>query len=194
VFEPGTPEARREARLNVAVKRSDPLPPEAYADVRERPEQREAVAALREFCASPEGGIYLYGPPDAGKTLLAARTAFLLRKQGIPALFIKAKRSLDAMRDWDTPAANGYGTMVDYWTTMLRESPALIFDDLGAHRNTPYAIEQLTHIFDFRHDFNRATIVTSNLTNAELRSLDVRLHRRIWGMCQPIMLQPSSKG
>lgn len=184
---------RRQARINVAVKRSDPLPPRASKDYNPKPNQRRAVDIMARLCTARSGGVYLYGPSGTGKTLLAARAAYRLRERGIPAVFLKAKRALDGMRDFETEGPNGYGKMSDYWFVLLDTAEFLILDDLGAHRCSEFAVEQLTAVFDHRHDHNLATVVTSNLTLTELADkMGDRLADRVRGLCVPVEINGKS--
>ena len=67
----------------------------------------------------------------------------------------------------------------------------LIIDDLGAERNTEYALEQMFSIIDSRYRCNKPLIVTTNLKLNELKHppdlARARIYDRILERCAPIL-------
>ena len=67
----------------------------------------------------------------------------------------------------------------------------LIIDDLGAERNTEYALEQMFSIIDSRYRCNKPLIVTTNLKLDELKHppdlAHARIYDRILERCAPIL-------
>ena len=70
-------------------------------------------------------------------------------------------------------------------------SNRLIIDDLGAERNTEYALEQMFSIIDSRYRCNKPLIVTTNLKLDELKRppdlAHARIYDRILERCAPIL-------
>ena len=73
----------------------------------------------------------------------------------------------------------------------LRDYDLLIIDDLGAERNTEYALEQMFSIIDSRYRCNKPLIVTTNLMLDELKHppdlAHARIYDRILERCAPIL-------
>ncbi len=61
----------------------------------------------------------------------------------------------------------------------IRSVYLLVIDDLGAEQSTPWAVEKLYQIFNYRYNNRLPTVVTSN---CDLDSLDPRIRSRL---CDP---------
>ena len=76
------------------------------------------------------------------------------------------------------------------YISILTACSLLIIDDLGAERNTDYALEKVYNIIDSRVRADKPMILTTNLTFDEMmRSPDVRYRRiydRIFEHCIPV--------
>ncbi|MCL0097721.1 hypothetical protein M1O19_04290, partial [Dehalococcoidia bacterium] len=59
----------------------------------------------------------------------------------------------------------------------IKNSPLLIFDDLGMETATAWAREKLYQILNYRYNARLATVIT--VTNPALESLDARLRSRL---------------
>lgn len=83
------------------------------------------------------------------------------------------------------------------YISRLASIPLLIIDDLGAERETDYALEQIYSVIDERYKANKPLIVTTNLTFEELKNpSDIRYKRiydRIIEMCIPFNLSGASR-
>lgn len=182
-------QSRRAARCRNFAEISDPLPVRSANRFTAREHQKEVSAALAGWTMSgPAGGVYLFGPAGVGKTLMAGRCALIFRQRELGVLFVKAKRALDELRDYDDHAN------VDYWRDRLATADVLILDDLGAHRSTDYAIEELVAIFDHRDQHDLPTLITTNLDGVQLADvLGDRLADRVRGLCQSLHLDGESQ-
>ena len=73
----------------------------------------------------------------------------------------------------------------------LGDYDLLIIDDLGAERNTEYAMEQMFSIVDSRYRSGKPMIVTTNLKLDELKRpsdlAHARIYDRILERCAPIL-------
>ena len=73
----------------------------------------------------------------------------------------------------------------------------LVIDDLGAERETDYALEQVYTVIDERYKSEKPLIVTTNLTYEELKNpTDIRYKRiydRVIEMCVPFNLSGVSR-
>ena len=72
----------------------------------------------------------------------------------------------------------------------MNNAKLVIFDDLGAERNTDYALEKIYNIIDSRYRTQKPMLFTTNLTIDEMTSeTDIRYSRiydRIFETCYPM--------
>lgn len=153
--------------------------------------QRATVELLRRWTLREVTGVFVYGSVGTGKTALAMRAGLRMQRRGVPVLFVRTKRLLDELRDY-TYAADLRET--------LYEAPALILDDLGAESGNQqfmeFAVAELCALFDARFDNGLSTVITTNLTGAELvNRYGKRPFSRIRGLCESIKLDgPDLRG
>ena len=129
-------------------------------------------------------GLLLFGDVGTGKSFLAGCIANALLDRDIPVL----------MTNFPTILARLCGTFGEGRTAFLDslgDYDLLIIDDLGAERNTEYALEQMFSIIDSRYRCNKPLIVTTNLKLDELKCppdlAHARIYDRILERCAPIL-------
>ncbi len=149
------------------VLRENELLPEQVASL-----QAAREAALR-FAMNPQGWLLLWGGVGCGKTHLAAAIANERLARGEPVIFIAVPDLLDHLRaafhpDSDTP--------YDQRFEDVRTAPLLILDDLGAESTTPWALEKLYQIINYRYTARLPTVFT---TNVPLENFEPRIRSRL---------------
>jgi DNA replication protein DnaC len=133
----------------------------------------DALRTAREFSDSPQGWIVLTGPYGCGKTHLAAAIANKRVNEGEPVLFVVVPDLLDYLRAAyapDSPAT------YDERFEQVRNVEMLILDDLGTQNATPWAVEKLYQILNYRYNAKLPTVITTNLSFADM---DPRLASRL---------------
>lgn len=129
---------------------------------------------VRLFLEEPMWSLYLCGAAGTKKTSLAIATLVELR--GLlkaPAdrfgSFLPAYQAARQMRAMNAD-------IIARWRT----SPFLILDDLGANRDTPHVTETLLFLLEERYDYERKTIITTNLSvEGFAKHLDPRVASRL---------------
>ena len=128
-------------------------------------------------------GLYFFGPVGSGKTFLAISIAkeLLLKNQEV--LFVVVPDYLDALRhSYNKDEHSDYSEreLVGI-TSKVR---VLVLDDLGAHNYTQWTINKIYSLLNYRLNHRLPTIITSNLSLAELEKfLGERTCSRIIGLC-----------
>lgn len=130
-------------------------------------------------------GLLFWGGAGTGKTYAAACIANALIDRGIPALMTSFPRILGA--GWDKAEI----------VEQMHSFPLLVMDDLGAERESSYALETVHMVVDERYKAGLPLIVTTNLTLDEMKkpkNMDFwRIYDRIMEMCVPVMFKGASK-
>ena len=143
------------------------LPPDKQANL------RWAYEEARVFAENPTGWLVLKGGYGCGKTHLAAAIANRCVERGQPVLFITVPDLLDHLRATYAPTSSiTYGTRFEE----VRTVPVLILDDLGTESSTPWALEKLFQILNYRYNAHLPTVIT---TNHELEEISLRLRSRL---------------
>lgn len=134
-------------------------------------------------------GLLLYGTVGTGKTYAAACIANELISQGRPCLvtnFARITNTLQGMFD-------GKQRYLDDFNRL----DLLVIDDLAAERDTSYMQEMIFNIIDSRYRSGKPLIVTSNLTQTDLKnpvSIDrKRIYSRLLEMCVPIEVKGADR-
>ena len=134
-------------------------------------------------------GLLLLGALGTGKSFYAASIVNALVDNGVAAAMVSTSR-LISMTDngKDTPAL----------LEEMGRARLLVLDDLGAERETDFALEQLELFIDARSLAGRPLIVTTNYTKQELDSLADRRKARIFDRvkamcCMPVILTGTSR-
>lgn len=149
---------------------------------------REAGAKCRSYAERFDelrtipAGMLLTGPVGTGKSFYASATVNALREKGFSALIVSTSRLLNVIR------SNGNRqTIIDD----LNSFDLVALDDLGAERDTDYALEQMEAFVDARALAEKPLIVTTNLTYSDIRKPAdmryVRLFDRINSMCSVVV-------
>ncbi|MEA3224932.1 MAG: DnaA/Hda family protein [Planctomycetota bacterium] len=131
----------------------------------------------------PLSNLYLHGLTGGRKTSLAIATLIEYRQRWANERYQKWLQRFDNWSEYeDRPAGGGIflpmydavGIFRDFKTDAALQARArfrsidlLIIDDIGKHRQTDHIVETLVHIFHARHDQNKRTIITSNMTLQE---------------------------
>jgi len=143
--------------------------------------------------------MYVWGGVGTGKTHLAVARAFeALRTTGIS--YWDTKAGCGNIRRWDPLTSDTlvFGSVPELMFEIRksfndRSAPSegqildkyrsayfLVLDDLGANRVTPYCLEALYLIIDYRYRNNMPTLITSNLDPEALaKEYDDRMASRI---------------
>ena len=130
-------------------------------------------------------GLLLWGGVGTGKSFFAGCIANALLAQGVPVLMTNFAKILGA-------ATGMYGMERQRFLSSLNTYSLLILDDLGAERNSEYALEQLFGVVDSRYQSRKPMIVTTNLTLEELKHPSDLAHERIYDRllerCVPVKM------
>ena len=113
------------------------------------------------------------GGYGCGKTHLAAAIANTALDQGLPVVFVTVPDLLDYLRGAYAPTST---ISYDQRFEQVRTAPLLILDDLGTEHATPWALEKLFQLLNYRYMAQLPTVIT---TNRELEDMEPRLRSRL---------------
>jgi len=137
-------------------------------------------------------GLYLWGSPGTGKTLLSSiLLTELIIRQAVPGKFMKISRSFfSRLKDSfnEKSLTYGKGQAIE---REFAEIDILVIDDFGVQRDSAWEQETLYNLIDARYEAKRFTLFTSN--NDPFHSLKDLSHGRILSrlkeMCRFIKLE-----
>ena len=128
-------------------------------------------------------GLLMWGDTGNGKTYAAACIANALIDKGTPVLVTSFGKILSAVTGMFADERVAY-------IESLQEFPLLVLDDLGAERQSQFALETVYTVIDNRYKAKKPMIVTTNTPLAELKNapnMDYqRIYDRILEMCVPL--------
>lgn len=153
-------------------------------------DQRRIVTDCRSFAETFDpragGGLWLIGPPGAGKTHLgSAMVSHVIRSRGMGAAIHAVHEIMALLRSrWgvreDRRAWDDSPATTDQFIDHLGSIPLLVLDDIGATRITENEHAQLYAIVDQRYRLERPTVVLSNLNAVEMKPvLGDRIYDRL---------------
>ena len=138
--------------------------------------RRMTTAGLRKaeaYAEAPTGWMVITGPPESGKTHIAAAIANRCIQRGTTTFFIMVADLLDHLRAAYAPdSATTYDSLLE----QVRNTPLLVLDDLGVHSATPWAQEKLFQVMNHRRSNDMPTVIT---VRGALERLDEALRARI---------------
>ncbi len=127
-------------------------------------------------------GLLFYGPVGTGKSHTAACIANALMENAVSVIMTSFVKILQDIQGMDRSESD--------YISILDAARVLIIDDLGAERNTDFALEKVYNIIDSRIRSNKPMILTTNLKVGEMmEAQDIRYKRiydRIFEVCYPV--------
>ena len=159
----------------------------SFSAFEETDDNRAVLALAKKYTGNFKGmeernqGLLFYGSVGTGKSYTAACIANALMEEQVSVIMTSFVKILLDIRGTEDEA--GY-------MTMLNRPRLLIIDDLGAERNTEYALEKVYGIIDNRVRAEKPMILTTNLSLEEMMECrDIRYQRiydRILEVCYPV--------
>lgn len=152
-------------------------------------------SALFELCARyvekfdvmmrQNWGLFFYGETGTGKSYAATCIANALLDKGREVLVTSPMRLLGYMQGPDVDAAA--------MKQRISRADLLVLDDLGAERDTSYAMEQVYNLIDARYRAKKPMVVTSNETADRLKGeaniRKNRVYNRVIGCCRCVQVK-----
>lgn len=150
------------------------------------PGVKEAYNAAFSFAHEPDGWLVLAGPVGCGKTHLAVSIAKVRLDAGDAVLVQTVPDLLDQLRTTFDPRAvsASYSDLFE----QMKLVKLLVLDDYGAENTTPWAVEKLFQILNYRYNMGFWTVITTN--NIGLNNVDPRIKSRLGdpGMVELIVM------
>lgn len=141
----------------------------------ERNNLQRSYEGVADYTQNPQGWLVITGGYGCGKTHLAAAIANAQIEAGNKVLFVTAPDLLDHLRSAFSPDV-GEGEGYDARFEEVRTTPLLILDDLGVENQTPWVLEKLYQLLNYRYNARLPTVIT---TNYNLADLELRLRSRL---------------
>ena len=155
------------------------------------PGLRQAYEVALRYAENPTDWLVLQGGYGCGKTHLAAAIAHTVRDSGEFVYFSIVPDLLDHLRSAFSPTSDiAYDELFDRVKKLL----LLVLDDLGAENGTAWATEKLFQLINFRYNYRKPTVIT---TNTRLMShMDERIRSRLsdLGLVRCVKLRPRTTG
>lgn len=165
-----------------------------FSVFKETPDNEKALKLCRRYVERfPEmvkqnQGLLFYGGVGTGKTFAAACIANALLEKGVPVAMTSFVKLLERSKNF----AEDEGRLI----SNLNRAKLLIIDDLGAERETDYALEKVYDIVDSRYRAGLPMILTTNVSLRDMqRASDIRYSRiydRIFETCYPVFFTGQS--
>ena len=134
----------------------------------------DAARALLQPGAKP--WLVLSGLTGCGKTHLCRGIGMALLGSRWSVRYMKMPDLIDLMR---TTQAEDSQVSLDELVNGLVAVQCLILDDLGVERHTPWSVAELERLLDRRHEARGMTVISTNLSQAEIGRLSGRLLSRM---------------
>lgn len=151
-----------------------------------RQRAEKVLQASKKFVKSVEdgdctSGLLFLGGVGSGKTFLAAACANALVERGEDVKFVIVPDFLDEIREtFHSSAEYTEGDLMHG----VKNAEILVLDDLGAHNYTDWSIKTLFAILNYRVNYEKPTIVTTNLERTQIEELlGSRIHSRLIEAC-----------
>lgn len=134
-------------------------------------------------------GLLLFGTVGTGKTYAAACVANALIDKGYPVLMTNFARIANTV-------SGMFEGKQEYYDSLNR-FPLLVLDDLSAERKTEYMQEIVFNVIDSRYRAGLPLIITTNLTNEEIKHPSELAYQRTFSrlleMCLPVKVEGVDK-
>lgn len=185
-------EEYRETMKRIQILKQNSMMASKYRDIKFDkynviPENRKVLNMAQKYVErfsemeKKNQGLLLYGTVGTGKSFTAACIANELLDKQVSVIMTSFVKILQDIRGFDDESK---------YMDSITSPRLLIIDDLGAERNTDYAMEKVYNIIDSRVRTNKPMILTTNLTLDEMLDTgDVRYQRiydRIFEVCYPV--------
>lgn len=167
--------------------------PKIFSDVRAKDfkmsARNEHSAQIAIKAITENNGLFIYGDCGTGKTMLSSVIANERAELFKPSLFIGAVDIFQELNPYSSDSKTAANRKM-----LVKNSPCLIIDDLGAEKPSDWTKQTLFEIIDFRYRENLQTIITSNFSIDELKTRlseyeGSRIIRRIKSICKLIRLE-----
>ncbi|MDD4135848.1 MAG: DnaA/Hda family protein [Candidatus Shapirobacteria bacterium] len=147
---------------------------------------KNAFLMVQKWIETPASeGLYLYGAPGVGKTLLA--TKIILESKENDKLIVSESDIYESLTP-DMNNKNSSKEKSDY-LYFLRRKKLLIIDDIGTAKSTPWKMETLFSVISKRIDYGLPTFFTSNYSPSELSGrVDSKIASRVFELSNPCMV------
>jgi len=133
---------------------------------------RDVKQKCEEYAKKPEGWLVIQGKTGTGKTHLAYAIAGACINRNMTVFAKPVPDLLDMLRD--SYSIGAHGEQME----MLKEVELLILDDLGAQRDTGWALDVMYQVLNHRYSKKLPLVVTTNLDLRRV-GLDDRLVSRL---------------
>jgi len=142
---------------------------------------RRYCDTFSKMCENNQGLLF-WGNVGTGKSFAAACIAHELLAKGIPVVMTSFVKLLEVIQQGDDKESE--------IIRKLDSAKLVIFDDLGAERNTDYALEKVYNIIDSRYRSRLPMLLTTNLSVKDMMEEDdiryKRIYDRIFEVCYPM--------
>jgi DNA replication protein DnaC len=148
------------------------------------PALRKKIESLRTLAERKlTRGIFIFGQVGSGKTHVAVSLLAEQLMHGADGSFVRSMDFASRCRNAFRPENE---TTPDLIIGELLSSDVLVFDDLGADKDSDFLRQSLLNLFDRAYCDEKPVIVTSNLRIEQINEIEPRLASRIAEMCLPV--------